>query len=105
MVREEEMGPVPDMNGKVVVVTGANSGIGFETAAALVSMGARVLVTARNSDKGRAAVAALSDRGGGAGEAQLIVFDLSDLSSVRRGAAEILDQAPRIDVLVNNAGL
>jgi NAD(P)-dependent dehydrogenase (short-subunit alcohol dehydrogenase family) len=96
---------VPDMKGKTVVVTGANSGIGFETAAALGAMGARVLVTARNADKGRAAVAALGERMGGAGVAQLVVFDLADLSSVRRGAAEILEQVPRLDVLVNNAGL
>jgi NAD(P)-dependent dehydrogenase (short-subunit alcohol dehydrogenase family) len=96
---------VTDMKGKTVVVTGANSGIGFETAAALGAMGARVLVTARNADKGRAAVAALGERIDGAGEAQLVVFDLADLSSVRRGAAEIMEQAPRLDVLVNNAGL
>src|ERR1700722_14919040 len=93
------------MKGKTVVVTGGNSGIGFETAAALASMGARVLVTARNADKGRNAVAAITQRSGGGGLVQLVVFDLADLASVRRGAAEILEQAPRIDVLVNNAGL
>ena len=95
---------MPDMQGKTVVVTGGNSGIGFETAAALAAMGARVLVTARNADKGRAAVAALAQRLGGEGQLQLVVFDLADLSSVRRGAAEILETAPRLDVLVNNAG-
>jgi NAD(P)-dependent dehydrogenase (short-subunit alcohol dehydrogenase family) len=93
------------MSGKTVVVTGGNSGIGFETAAALASMGARVLVTARNADKGRAAVAAMTQRLGAEGQVQLVVFDLADLASVRRGAAEILEQAPRLDVLVNNAGL
>src|SRR5277367_5696525 len=93
------------MQGKTVVVTGGNSGIGFETAAALASMGARVLVTARNADKGRAAVAAITQRLPGEGRVQLVVFDLADLASVRQGAAEILDQAPRVDVLVNNAGL
>ena len=96
---------MPDMHGKTVVVTGGNSGIGFETAAALAPMGARVIVTARNADKGRAAVAASTQRLGGDGRVQLVVFDLADLSSVRRGADEILEQAPRLDVLVNNAGL
>jgi len=96
---------VPDMQGKTVVVTGGNSGIGFETAAALAGMGARVLVTARNADKGRAAVSAMAQRSGGDGAVQLVTFDLADLSSVRRGATEILEQAPRLDVLVNNAGL
>ena len=95
---------MPDMQGMTVVVTGGNSGMGFETAAALATMGARVLVTARNADKGRAAIAALAQRTGGEGRCQLVVFDLADLSSVRRGAAEILDVAPRLDVLVNNAG-
>ena len=93
-----------DMKGKTVVLTGGNSGIGLETAAALAAMGARVLVTARNSDRGRTAVAQIAERSEGA-EVQLVVFDLADLSSVRRGAAEILEQAPRLDVLVNNAGL
>ncbi len=96
---------MPDMQGKTVVVTGGNSGIGFETTAALAAMGARVLVTARNADKGRAAVAELAQRLDGEGQLQLVVFDLADLSSVRRGAAEILELAPRLDVLVNNAGV
>jgi NAD(P)-dependent dehydrogenase (short-subunit alcohol dehydrogenase family) len=93
------------MQGKTVVVTGGNSGIGFETAAALAAMGARVVVTARNADKGRAAVAAITQRLGGVAKVQLVVFDLGDLASVRRGASELLEQAPRLDVLVNNAGL
>ena len=96
---------MPDMQGKTVVVTGGNSGIGFETSAALAAMGARVIVTARNADKGRAAVAAITQRDGDDAQVQLVVFDLADLSSVRRGAAEILEQAPTLDVLVNNAGL
>ena len=96
---------MPDMHGKTVVVTGGNSGIGLETAAALATMGARVLVTARNADKGRAAVADITQRNDGHAQVQLVVFDLADLASVRRGAEEILEQAPRIDVLVNNAGL
>ena len=73
---------MPDMQGKTVVVTGGNSGIGFETAAALASMGAHVLVTARNADKGRAAVAAMSQRLTGDGRVQLVVFDLADTITV-----------------------
>lgn len=96
---------MPDMQGKTIVITGGNSGIGLETAEALAGMGARVIVTARNSDKGRAAVAGIVQRLGGHAQVQLVVFDLADLSSVRRGADEILEQAPRVDVLINNAGL
>jgi NAD(P)-dependent dehydrogenase (short-subunit alcohol dehydrogenase family) len=101
----EEASEVPDMQGKTVVVTGGNSGIGAETAEALAGMGARVIVTARNADKGRAAVAEIVQRLGGDAQVQLVVFDLADLSSVRRGAEEILELAPRLDVLVNNAGV
>lgn len=96
---------MPDMQGKTVVVTGGNSGIGFETAAALGAMGARMLITARNAGRGEAAVTMLTQRLGGAGAVELVVFDLADLSSVRAGAAEILQRCPRLDVLVNNAGL
>jgi NAD(P)-dependent dehydrogenase (short-subunit alcohol dehydrogenase family) len=96
------------MQGKTVLVTGGNSGIGFETASALAAMGARVLVTSRNADRGRAAVSSITEQShqlGGDGQVQLVVFDLADQSSVRRGADEILEQAPRLDVLVNNAGV
>jgi len=93
------------MQGKTVVVTGGNSGIGLETAAALGAMGARVVITARNQARGEAARAALAQRIGAAGSVELAVFDLADLSSVRTGAAEILERCPTLDVLVNNAGL
>jgi NAD(P)-dependent dehydrogenase (short-subunit alcohol dehydrogenase family) len=96
------------MQGKTVLVTGGNSGIGFETAASLGALGARVLITARNPARGEAAVKALTERVGAAGaggSVELVVFDLADLSSVRTGAKEILDRCPTLDVLVNNAGL
>ncbi len=93
------------MQGKTVVVTGGNSGIGFETAAALGAMGARVLITARNAGRGEAAVKHLTQLAGSAGSVELVVFDLADLSSVRQGAQEIMERCPKLDVLVNNAGL
>jgi NAD(P)-dependent dehydrogenase (short-subunit alcohol dehydrogenase family) len=93
---------MPDLMGKTVVVTGGNSGIGLETAVALGLMGARVVITA---GRGAAAVEHIAERIGSAGTVELAVFDLADLSSVRAGAGEILQRCPRIDVLVNNAGL
>ena len=96
---------MPDMQGKTVVVTGGNSGIGFETAA-----GPGVHGRPRPGD-GAERRQGPGRRGGdhaaldGDGQVQLVVFDLADLASVRQGAAEILEQAPRLDVLVNNAGL
>ncbi len=98
------MADAHDMTGKTVVVTGATSGIGVETAVALGRAGARVLVTGRDRGRGEAAVQDIQRRSG-ASEVELVVFDLGDLSSVRAGAAEILARCPRIDVLVNNAGI
>lgn len=98
----------PDMSERTVVVTGGNSGIGLETAVGLGRLGARVVITARDAARGSAAVDAITARlgpAGSAGSVELSVFDLGDLSSVRRGAAELLERCPKLDVLVNNAGL
>ena len=95
---------VADMTGKTAVITGGNSGIGLETAVALARAGARTLITARDRARGDAAVAGIRDRAG-SDQVELVVFDLASLKSVREGAAEILSRCPRIDVLVNNAGL
>lgn len=94
----------PDLTGKVIVVTGANSGIGKETAVALAAMGATVVMTARIRAKGTAALAevrrrARSDR------VELGDLDLSSFTSIRTFAAWLLDRHDRLDVLVNNAGL
>jgi NAD(P)-dependent dehydrogenase (short-subunit alcohol dehydrogenase family) len=98
------MADVHDMTGKTVVVTGATSGIGVETAVALAGAGARVVITGRDRARGEAAVEDIKRRSGSQMVA-LVVFDLGDLSSVRAGAGEILARCPRIDVLVNNAGI
>lgn len=95
---------VPDMSGKTVVVTGGNSGIGLETAAALAAAAARVVITARNEDRGREALDRLNASSPKV-PVELVLFDLANLQSVRQGAAELLERCPRIDVLVNNAGL
>ena len=92
-----------DMSSKTVVVTGASSGIGLETAVSLAQNGARVLITARDPGRGRTALETVRRRTGG--ECDLVIFDLGSMASVRKGAAEILDKTDRIDVLVNNAGL
>ena len=96
---------VSDMVGKTVVVTGGNSGIGLETAVALGQMGARVLITARSVTRGEAAITHIASRIGSVGSIELVVFDLADLTSVRAGAAEILERCAQLDVLVNNAGV
>jgi NAD(P)-dependent dehydrogenase (short-subunit alcohol dehydrogenase family) len=95
---------VADMTGKTAVVTGANSGIGKQTALSLARAGARVVITARDPVRGRDAVSDIRSRSGNE-SVDLVVFDLGNLASVRTGAAEILALCDRIDVLVNNAGI
>jgi NAD(P)-dependent dehydrogenase (short-subunit alcohol dehydrogenase family) len=92
------------MDGKTVVVTGANSGIGKETALALAGEGARVLMHARRPDAGERAVAEVRSRNGSE-QVELLLADLSSMAQVVGLADEILDRCPRIDVLVNNAGI
>jgi NAD(P)-dependent dehydrogenase (short-subunit alcohol dehydrogenase family) len=86
---------IPDQTGRTFVVTGANSGIGAQTAAALGAHGGTVLLACRNPGKGRAAAARMT------GDVAVRALDLADLASVRAFAAN----CPRIDVLVNNAGV
>jgi NAD(P)-dependent dehydrogenase (short-subunit alcohol dehydrogenase family) len=91
------------MKGKTVVITGATSGIGEIAALALAKMGARIVVVARNKERGNAILAQL--RSSAPGVAHVLHFaDLSRLSEMKRVAAEIANQEPRIDVLINNAG-
>lgn len=93
-----------DMSDKVVVVTGANTGIGKETALALARAGARVVITSRDAAKGAAASREIrADSGSDAVE--VLALDLADLHSIRTFADELLATADRIDVLVNNAGV
>ncbi|CAN5511778.1 SDR family oxidoreductase [soil metagenome] len=94
----------PDLTGQVVVVTGANAGIGLETAVALAELGATLVMTARTRSKGEAALAEVRRRSGN----QHVVLgdlDLSSFASIRDFASWFLDRYERLDVLVNNAGL
>jgi NAD(P)-dependent dehydrogenase (short-subunit alcohol dehydrogenase family) len=93
-----------DLTGKVIIVTGANSGIGKETALALASMGATVVMTARNATKGEQARTEVVDRSG-SDRVVLGILDLASFASIRTFAAWFLDEFDRLDVLVNNAGL
>jgi NAD(P)-dependent dehydrogenase (short-subunit alcohol dehydrogenase family) len=93
-----------DMHGKVVAISGANAGIGKETAVALAGMGATVVMTARNPAKGEAALADVRARSG-SDRVELMALDLADLASVRAFATGLLAAQDRLDVLVLNAGL
>jgi NAD(P)-dependent dehydrogenase (short-subunit alcohol dehydrogenase family) len=91
------------MKDKVVVMTGATSGIGAVASRRLAAMGARIVLVARDPARGQESLARLADRG--AGVAHSIYYaDLSRLSEAKRVAAQIAAAEPRIDVLINNAG-
>ena len=93
-----------DMQGKIVVLTGANAGIGRATAQALVAAGAHVVMACRNLDKAEAARAEIAAAVGGADRLEPMPLDISDLASVTRFAAELRGRHARVDVLINNAG-
>lgn len=91
------------MSGKMCIVTGANSGIGKETALGLAQMGARVVMVCRNAEKGKAALEDIR-RESGSSQVDLLIADMSSQASVRALAEQIQRKYPRLDVLVNNAG-
>jgi NAD(P)-dependent dehydrogenase (short-subunit alcohol dehydrogenase family) len=90
---------LPDLAGRRAVVTGATSGLGLATAAALVDAGATVVLAVRDLDRGHAVEAALAPT------ARVRRLDLADLASVRHFAGQLLSDGEPIDILVNNAGV
>ncbi len=95
---------IPDLSGRTAVVTGANSGLGFETARRLARAGATVVMACRDKDKGQAALARLTGLEPPA-RAGLMGLDLADLSSVARFAESLAGQYEKVDILCNNAGV
>ncbi|MDX1883524.1 SDR family NAD(P)-dependent oxidoreductase [Mycolicibacterium sp. 120270] len=95
---------IPDQTGRTAVVTGANTGLGFETAAALAAKGAHVVLAVRNIEKGNEAAARIGDQSPGASVA-VQKLDLSSLESVRAAAEQLRADRETIDLLINNAGV
>ncbi len=95
---------VPDLHGRVVLVTGASSGIGFETAARLARGGARTLLGCRDAARGNDARERILRRHPDA-SVELVQVDLASLESVEDAAEDIADRTGHLDVLVNNAGV
>ena len=95
---------IPDLTAKVAIVTGANTGIGYEMARALADKSATVILACRNRDKGEAAVRQIR-REYPEAKVELLQVDLSELASVRRFADEFTSHYDRLDILINNAGI
>lgn len=91
------------IEGKVVVITGANTGIGLAAGKALAARGAHIILTSRDPEKGAAALDAV--RAAGGSTAEVMALDLASFASIEAFAAALLKRHPRIDVLINNAGL
>ncbi|WP_265523414.1 SDR family NAD(P)-dependent oxidoreductase [Oerskovia flava] len=90
---------IPDQHGRVAIVTGANTGLGFETARMLAERGAAVVLAVRDVEKGEQATARIT------GDVTVQALDLTSLDSIRSAAADLRATHHRIDLLINNAGV
>lgn len=95
---------IPSLKGKIVIVTGGNSGLGYESAKAMGAHSAKVIVAARNPEKGKAALQSLKEEAP-EGDFELMNLDLASLASVRAFADEFTARYERLDILMNNAGI
>lgn len=95
---------MPSQAGKTALVTGANSGIGYQAALELARHGAHVLLGCRNEAKGRDALARLQREAPGA-SAEVVELDMASMASIRRFAAAFLARGVALDLLINNAGV
>ncbi|TQS39917.1 oxidoreductase [Cryptosporangium phraense] len=93
---------IPDLTGRIAVVTGANAGLGHETARLLADHGAEVVLACRDEAKAEAAAARLAAHGA---LTSTVALDLASLASVRAAAEILRGRYPRIDLLINNAGV
>jgi len=95
---------ITDQSGRVVIVTGSSSGIGFEAAKVLANNNATVIIAVRNRQKGDAAVGKIKAENENA-DVSLMILDLANLQSVRDFAAQFKQKQDRLDLLINNAGV
>jgi NAD(P)-dependent dehydrogenase (short-subunit alcohol dehydrogenase family) len=95
---------IPDQKGRTVVITGASSGIGYETARALAAKGAQVVMAIRNLEKGEEVVQQLK-RENPKASLKLMKLDLSNLASVRQFAEDYQQTHDSLSILINNAGV
>jgi NAD(P)-dependent dehydrogenase (short-subunit alcohol dehydrogenase family) len=95
---------VPDQTGRVAIITGSNTGIGYGAAAVLAAKGAHTVLAVRNTDKGNDAAARIKNASPNA-TVSVQELDLTSLENIRTAADELRARFPRIDLLINNAGV
>ena len=91
--------------GKTYLITGANSGAGYQATRILLSQGAKVVMLNRNSDKSEAAITKLKQELGDNADVSFVLMDLAELASIRKAAVTVLDTVPRIDALICNGAI
>ena len=96
---------IGSLTGKTFVITGTTSGTGFEAARILLSKGAKVVMLNRNSQKAQATIAALKEKLGNAIDVTNIQMDLAEQASVKKAAAEVLENVTQIDALICNGAI
>tara|TARA_R110002167_G_scaffold71696_8_gene202198 strand:+ start:31281 stop:32192 length:912 start_codon:yes stop_codon:yes gene_type:complete len=96
---------IPDLKGKTAIVTGGNTGIGYETVKALYEKGANVILAARDKKKANEAVRNIRKSTKGAGNLQIGLLDLSNLSQIKTFAEDFKKTHTQLDILINNAGV
>ena len=96
---------IGSLKGKTYLITGANSGTGFEASKILLSKGAKVVMLNRNQKKSADAIAALKQELGNNVDVSFILMDLAEQASVRKAAEEVLETVPRIDALICNGAI
>jgi NAD(P)-dependent dehydrogenase (short-subunit alcohol dehydrogenase family) len=95
---------LPDLKGRTYAITGGNSGLGLEAAKILASKGARVVITARSDAKAKAALEVIRSAIPSA-DVDYVLLDLADADSIRAAAEKLRQACPRLDALINNAGV
>ncbi|KAJ7662173.1 NAD-P-binding protein [Mycena polygramma] len=97
---------IPDLSGKIILITGGNAGLGYETAKQVLLKGAKVYIAARSPEKATEATKRLrSETKAGEDRVLFVKLDLADLHSVRAGAADFLAREKQLDILFNNGGV
>jgi len=112
MTNKNQFGPkgwtpehLGSLSGKTYVITGANTGAGFQATRILLTQRAKVVMLNRNSSKSEAAIADLKQEFGKNANVSFIQMDLAELSSVRKAAAEVMEKVPQVDALICNGAI